>query len=1236
MTKNIEFKNQIFSKKELKQVIYQAFTDYGFKSASTLADDMKDLGFHYATCAGISLSVEDLKVPPTKYQLLKKAQNELLNSENRYDRGEITTVERFQRIIDTWNTTSESLKNDLVNYFYETDPTNPIYLMAFSGARGNLSQVRQLVGMRGLMSDPNGQIIDIPIIHNFREGLTLTDYIMSSYGARKGVVDTALRTADSGYLTRRLIDVAQDVIIREYDCFTNKSIKVFRNKGDDKFTKRVIGRTAVKDIIENRTGKILVKEGSQITKENLKELNNTKATFLKIRSPLTCKSTRSVCQKCYGWNLAYGKLVELGEAVGIIAAQSIGEPGTQLTMRTFHTGGIFTADPSRQICANESGLLIVDESTPTRPSRTIYGTDVNIVERDTQITIQNYFNKKVEIKLPFGSSLLAKETCFIKKGQLIAELPLKNQKTAQARKEIVSPFNGEIFLTQKTNELWVLKGDVYDLPTDSLNNNFKHLSSLSLGDSITRFKIKNKNEGILYIDRNKTVKSFKIINCLNILNYEVKKIKKTSELTLKINNNLNYKLKKLENKVSNEPQTFAKRSTNKYKTKVGGDIYLSGGEFFKKDPETGKDVITKNGKILFVPEETHYLNKNKNHVYVYGETLVESPRTQLMKGVLSKTAGLLESINPQQIVEELTIKPGKFIDLSNVKEEELLKLHVLNNTLLFAGEKILGNEVVEHLSLVYLNLEDKIPYILLRPIQEFNIPKPNLVNINKKLNESSFNPNLKIEAIRTINNWSFEELTSNNGLTLIEDTLQIKNTNSSNSDLGLIQFKLIPSQNKEQKHNLCLTTTENLNVHNLIDNNIKNERIKITIQSQNFNFIESNTILGWISIVPKKKTEIKGLNWKENSEKKVLVINKEDYKAYYFEKLNKNIKNCEVIKFNDKLNNSLKSNTSGKVVKNSAFNLTLHKGKPFYLTKGTALYKKIGDLIKKEEPFGVIKFDQIITGDIVQGLPKVEEILEARKPHNTAFLSPMPGVISNIYEVKSNITNEIKITIRANNLLTKNGKFEYIGKEKNYKAKKEILVSKYDFVSVGQPLTSGSVNPHTLLKTYYNYFKEIKCDSDAAWYSFKSVQTLLIQKVQQVYNSQGVDIDNKHLEIITSRITAKVKITDGGSTEFLPDEILDIKQVEYINKILSTTNHNPITYEPILLGITRAALLTESFVSAASFQETTKTLTRAAIEGKVDWLRGLKENVIIGRLIPAGTGFINNYESKKLLEIVKN
>ena len=318
MSKTIKFKNTLFSKKELKNVIYTAFMDYGTARASYLADNLKELGFHYATKAGISISVEDLKVPPTKKGLLKESYKEIDISDRKYNRGEINTIERFQNVINTWNNTSETLKDELVGYFKTTDPLNSIYLMAFSGARGNLSQVRQLVGMRGLMSDPKGQIIDIPIIHNFREGLTITDYIMSAYGARKGVVDTALRTADSGYLTRRLIDVAQDVIIREEDCLTNRSINIYPHKiKKSKFIEKISGRIAAKEVLDPITGRLIVNKNEELDIAIANKLYDIKVPLISIRSPLTCESTRSICQKCYGWNLAGGKIVDLGEAVGI-------------------------------------------------------------------------------------------------------------------------------------------------------------------------------------------------------------------------------------------------------------------------------------------------------------------------------------------------------------------------------------------------------------------------------------------------------------------------------------------------------------------------------------------------------------------------------------------------------------------------------------------------------------------------------------------------------------------------------------------------------------------------------------------------------------------------------------------------------------------------------------------------------------------------------------------------------
>ena len=223
-TPDIIFLNKVLDKKQLKNLILWVFRNYGVARAAKIADQLKTLGFFFATQAGISLSVEDLRIPPKKKELLTTTTDIINSTELKYSRGDITVVERFQKVIDTWNNASENLKQEVVTYFKDADPLNPVYMMAFSGARGNISQVRQLVGMRGLMADPQGQIIDLPIASNFREGLNVTEYFISSYGARKGLVDTALRTADSGYLTRRLVDVAQDVIIREIDCHTKRGI----------------------------------------------------------------------------------------------------------------------------------------------------------------------------------------------------------------------------------------------------------------------------------------------------------------------------------------------------------------------------------------------------------------------------------------------------------------------------------------------------------------------------------------------------------------------------------------------------------------------------------------------------------------------------------------------------------------------------------------------------------------------------------------------------------------------------------------------------------------------------------------------------------------------------------------------------------------------------------------------------------------------------------------------------
>ncbi len=302
--------------------------------------------------------------------------------------------------------------------------------MAFSGARGNISQVRQLVGMRGLMADPQGEIIDLPIKTNFREGLTVTEYIISSYGARKGLVDTALRTADSGYLTRRLVDVSQDVIIRELDCGTQRGIPLESMKDGDRtlipLKTRLLGRVLAQDVLHPTTGEVVAARNQDISDELAEEIARAGVEDVVVRSPLTCEATRSVCQHCYGWSLAHAKMVDIGEAVGIIAAQSIGEPGTQLTMRTFHTGGVFTGEMARQERANFEGTIKFPKKLRTRAYRTRHGEDALTVESldaNSKITLDGKDGQQQSFSVAQGATLLVRDGQKVKEGQILAEVP---------------------------------------------------------------------------------------------------------------------------------------------------------------------------------------------------------------------------------------------------------------------------------------------------------------------------------------------------------------------------------------------------------------------------------------------------------------------------------------------------------------------------------------------------------------------------------------------------------------------------------------------------------------------------------------------------------------------------------------------------------------------------------------------------------------------------------------------
>ena len=339
-----EFVNRPLRKKDLAAVVERLVDQHGPYATALVLDSFKELGFHFATQAGVTISKNDCDVPPEKGEILERFEREVQEIENQYELGLISQQERHEAVIEKWTQATEEVGQAMERHL---DPLNPIYMMANSGARGSFKQIRQLAGMRGLMANPKGEIIERPIKSNFLEGLSVLEYFISTHGARKGLADTALRTADSGYLTRRLVDVAQDVIVREEDCGTDEFIEVPLRGEDGELNISLPGRYAAKDIKLGKKGSVLVKAGELITKAHARQLAEAYAdenpTF-PVRSVLKCRTRQGVCQRCYGVAPATGKVVAVGDAVGIIAAQSIGEPGTQLTLRTFHTGGVAGAD----------------------------------------------------------------------------------------------------------------------------------------------------------------------------------------------------------------------------------------------------------------------------------------------------------------------------------------------------------------------------------------------------------------------------------------------------------------------------------------------------------------------------------------------------------------------------------------------------------------------------------------------------------------------------------------------------------------------------------------------------------------------------------------------------------------------------------------------------------------------------------------------------------------------------
>ena len=1108
------FITRTITKKILENIIHQTFCNFGNISSSSLLDSLKFLGFYYATNAGVSISIEDLKTPSIKQKYLSVAETEMKMVSEQWEQGFVSDTERFQSIIDSWNVATESLKNRVVDYYQTYDPVNNLYIMAFSGARGNMSQVRQLVGMRGLMSDQEGKIIDLPIQTNFREGLSSIDYIISSYGARKGIVDTALKTADSGYLTRRLIYIAQDLVIREFNCNTDNGILVFLNTKTN--FKNILGRVLISSSeLKNNQDltniKIFNQKNSNLILDEkiLKNLKSENTKILKIRSPLTCKSNGSICQNCYGWDLAQQKLISLGEAVGIIAAQSIGEPGTQLTMRTFHTGGIFTSEMLKQTLSPFSGKIIIPDSLKTISYRTNHGINVLRLLQEANLIIYDWKGLKKNIFLEIGSFLYISNSTFVKKGQLISEYSdLSSIPGARRLKPIYTSLDGEIKfesllvryifreekprvkVNQDNGILWLASGKIFGLPSEIkyINKNF-----LNKNYSFSHLKIVIPFNGIINIEK----------NFITILN-DQKQIKLNLENLIKKFKNCNLK----------------------FALNVKNYQYI--------------DKYTVIGFIYFLPD---ILKESDQFLKIYSIRQKDSKNIKILFFITEKDVW---KINSDQITNLPVFQPNKGIARSGTLINKTLKLTKSGFFLKKDGLKLIFQEA-----------------------------KPIFLSRGTILNYKQGDFVFKNKVLATLVNYTQQTEDIVQGLPKIEELIEaripkLKSYLSIRPGIFLNSLKFQNFLGSKIENNIlnCIYDSDSLNI---------NDNSSSTLKS-----IEKQKELNLSTLVnSKKKKQIIQIIHSLYTKEDIIIFNDKIWRSIpippnflpYAKKTKQ--KGIKVFGFKKSKKQTLIINKNGKNLSSTWFQYNVKENNLF-------LYKY--------EDNKIVKWKKLDENELIYKNSKEEDYIVKIENNKYYYLENLNPVL------------QYKLPLST-----------------------KLIFKPGYFIDIGEPITEGVIDPHELLSIFFKYHSVIDGTFFGTLKSLNKFQLLLVNSVQGIYESQGVNISSKHVEIIVRQMTAKVVIKESGDTPLLTGELIRLSFITEIYKALKQNfkTYKTPKYEPLFLSTTNSSLSKDGFLSTAGFQETKRVLTKATIEGTTDWLRGLKECVIIGRLIPAGSAFLN-------------
>uniref|UniRef100_A0AAU7ANC2 DNA-directed RNA polymerase n=1 Tax=Triphora wagneri TaxID=2594492 RepID=A0AAU7ANC2_9ASPA len=1327
---DLVFHNKVIDGTAMKRLISRLIDHFGMAYTSHILDQMKTLGFLRATATSISLGIDDLLTVPSKGWLVQDAEQQNLLLEKNHHSGNVHVVEKLRQSIEIWYATSEYLRQEMNPNFRMTDPSNPVHLMSFSGARGNVSQVHQLVGMRGLMSDPQGQMIDLPIQSNLREGLSLTEYIISCYGARKGVVDTAVRTSDAGYLTRRLVEVVQHILVRRTDCGTIRGLSVSPQNGmtEKIFVQTLIGRVLADDIY------IGLRCVATRNKDIGIGLVNRFITFrthpIYIRTPFTCRSTSWICQLCYGRSPTHGDLVELGEAVGIIAGQSIGEPGTQLTLRTFHTGGVFTGGTAEHVRAPSNGKIRFDEDL-VHPTRTRHGHPAFLCFIDLYVTIENR-DILHNVNIPTKSLILVQNDQYVESEQVIAEIRAGTSTflfKERVRKHIYSESEGEmhwsndgyhapeypysnVHLLPKTSHLWILAGVLcrsnivsFSLHKDQDQTNANSFSveeryniDLSLTNDRVRHKSldtfdkfgKKDREILDYLKpyRIRSKSHWNLIEPSTSIRQEnslAKKRRNRFVIPLRYDQEQEKKLipcfgisiKIPRNGILCRNSILAYFDDPRYRRSSSGiteygivevDSIVKKEDFIEyggaKELSPKYQMQMKGDQFFFIPEEVHIL-PGSSPIMVRNNSIVGvDTQLALNMNIRSRVGGLVR-VEKKKKSMELKILSG---DIHFSEEVDKISKH--SGILIPPGkEKKDSKRSKGSQDWIYIQRitpTKRKPFVLVRPVVTYEIADGiNLATFfSQDLLQEKDNVQLQIvnyilygngKSIRGISrtsiqlvraclvlNWdqekkgssieeeihtSFVEIRAND---LLRDFIRIELVKStisytlkryerydtagsgliSNNGLDRIHINPFDSKTKIQpfpQHQEALGT--------LLNQNKECQSFMILLSSNCYRISPFNSsrynnaakesdpmtpirdLLGPLgTLVPKIRNLCSSYYLRTYNQvflKKYFLLENLQHTfqmlqvlpfQYSFLDENSRIYNpdpCSNIIWNSfHLNWCFLHHDyceeAGKIISLGQFfceNICLFKYGSRIIKSGQILIVHVDSLvIRSAKPYLVTPGATVLGhyGEtFYEGDPLITFLYE--KSRSGDITQGLPKVeqileVRSIYSISMNLEKRVE------------GWDECI---------RRILGISWGFL-IGAELTIAQS------------------------------RVSLVNKIQKVYRSQGVQIHNRHIEIIVRQVTSKVLVSeDGMSNIFLPGELIALLRAERAGRVLDEA----ICYRAILLGITKSSLNTQSFISEASFQETARVLAKAALRGRIDWLKGLKENVVLGGIIPVGTGF---------------